>query len=119
MKLQLDTEQKTIKIDQNVKLSELFEILEKMLPNGLWKEYTLEVGVQIVWAEEKFVPINPALPNLPPIPYPNQPWNPINPNPIFPLPGTTPNPYYPFPWITCGSDIAEYKVVSGKFNVEG
>ena len=41
MKLQLDTQKKTIKVEEAVKLSELVDILNKILPNA-WKEYTLE-----------------------------------------------------------------------------
>jgi hypothetical protein len=35
MKLQLDTTNKTIKIEELVNLGELTEMLEKILPNGL------------------------------------------------------------------------------------
>ncbi|MDZ4210058.1 MAG: hypothetical protein U1C56_02665 [Candidatus Curtissbacteria bacterium] len=44
MKLQLDTTRKTIKIEENVKLSTLVDTLDKLLPNKEWKEFTLETN---------------------------------------------------------------------------
>lgn len=49
MKLQLDTQAKTVKVEQSVSLSELVEVLERLLPNGQWKEYQLETNVTIEW----------------------------------------------------------------------
>lgn len=42
MKIQLDTTNKTIKVEESVKLQELTDALEKLLPNGEWKEFKLE-----------------------------------------------------------------------------
>lgn len=47
MKIQLDTTQKTIKIEEQVKLSKLVETLERLLPKGEWKEFTLETNTTI------------------------------------------------------------------------
>lgn len=47
MKIQLDTEKKTIKLDSNVKLEKLIDTLEKLLPKGEWKKFTLETNTQI------------------------------------------------------------------------
>ena len=47
MKLQLDTTRKTIKIEENVKLSTLVNTLNKLLPNKEWKEFTLETNTTI------------------------------------------------------------------------
>ena len=47
MKIQLDTENKTIKIEETVLLSELTEALEKLLPKGEWKKFTLETNTVI------------------------------------------------------------------------
>lgn len=41
MKLQIDTENKTIKIDESVNLGELSEVLLKLFPKLEWKEYSL------------------------------------------------------------------------------
>ena len=63
MKLQLDTINKTIKIEGNVKLSELTETLDKILP-GLWKEFTLESNTTIInWQNPIY--IQPAIPYRP------------------------------------------------------
>lgn len=48
MKLQIDTKEKTIKVDTNVKFNELIKVLDKLLPKE-WKEYTLESNSTIVW----------------------------------------------------------------------
>lgn len=47
MRIQLDTAQKIIKLEENVKLSELVEILEGLLPKGEWKNFTLETNTVI------------------------------------------------------------------------
>ena len=66
MKLQLDTTEKVIRIDEDVNLGELAESLERLLPFGKWKEFKLETSVQIEWTNP-FVPIYP-------LPYPTYPW---------------------------------------------
>jgi len=48
MKLQIDTTAKTIKIDQLVKITELIDVVKKLLPDS-WKEYSLETGSVIYW----------------------------------------------------------------------
>lgn len=45
MRLQLDTIKKTIRLEEPVKLSELMITLESLLPNELWKEFTLESSI--------------------------------------------------------------------------
>ena len=51
MKLQLDSEKKTLKIEGNVKMSELVKHLEALLPKdcklGHWKDYELECNTII------------------------------------------------------------------------
>ena len=47
MKIQLDTKSKNVKLDKSVNLGELHELLEKFLPDGQWKEYTLETNTVI------------------------------------------------------------------------
>lgn len=53
MKMQLDSEKKTIKIEGNVKLSDLVNHLESLLPKdcklGYWKDYELETNVYITY----------------------------------------------------------------------
>lgn len=50
MKIQLDTNAKTIKLEESVNIGELQELLEKFLPNGQWKEFKLETSVIHNWS---------------------------------------------------------------------
>src|SRR5512133_1419602 len=61
MKIQLDTTKKTIKVQEDVKLSKLMDTLKKILPNNEWKEFTLETNTTISYWEhpifiEKYYP---------------------------------------------------------------
>ena len=47
MKIQLDTTNKTIKVEESVSLKELTEALEKLLPNDEWKGFKLETNTTI------------------------------------------------------------------------
>jgi hypothetical protein len=47
MKLQLDTSNKTVKIEESVGLRELMDTLDRLLPNGEWKEFKLETNTVI------------------------------------------------------------------------
>jgi len=64
MKIQIDTKAKTIKIEEEVKISELFEMLEKLLPKGEWKKYKLESTVITNWANP--IIIDRTVPYIPP-----------------------------------------------------
>jgi hypothetical protein len=87
MKIQLDTTNKKIKIEEEINIGELLEQLEKLLPNELYKEFSLEVNVINNWSNPIIV----------------EPINPIPPYPIQPIP-YTPYPGFPnYPWITCGT----------------
>jgi hypothetical protein len=94
MKLQLDTTLKTIKIEESVNIGEFLEILERLLPNELWKEFKLETNQIINWTQ----PINPIIIE----PY-KSPYNP---------------PYQP--WITYNSNetTPKYKLNEGFYNVK-
>ncbi len=47
MKIQIDTNAKTIKVEGNVKLSDLFDQLQKFFPDGEWEDYNLETNTVI------------------------------------------------------------------------
>jgi len=49
MKLQLDTKEKVIRLEESVNLGEFTETLKLLLPDGLWKEYRLETNCTIFW----------------------------------------------------------------------
>jgi hypothetical protein len=75
MKLILDTTEKTIKIEESVNLKDLFEMLERLLPNGDWKEFKLETNTSIVWNNPSPIIINPYVPSPFDVPYqPTYPW---------------------------------------------
>jgi hypothetical protein len=74
MKIQLDTENKTIQLEKDVVLSKLIETLEKLLPNGAWKEFTLETNTVIPqWSNPVVIPSVIPYP-VPPYPRPSWPW---------------------------------------------
>ena len=97
MKIQLDTEKKVIKVEEAVNLGELTETLERLLPNGEWKDFKLETQTQINWTS--------------PIIIKEYPYN--------------PKPWWQQPWITYGADsidlksqVTNYSLKSGVFNIE-
>ena len=50
MKLQLDTTNKTISIEEQVTFGDLLDTLEELLPNGRWSEYKLITTKTIDWS---------------------------------------------------------------------
>jgi hypothetical protein len=76
MKIQLDTEKKTVKIEDNILLGEFIDRIKLILPNKTWKEFTLLTGTIVEW-------INPYY-----IPYPVYPTIPVRPN-LFTAPWIT------------------------------
>jgi hypothetical protein len=65
MKLQIDTEAKTIAIEETIELDELIKALRVMFPNDEWKKYKLEPKVITNWW-------NPIIIDR----YPSYPYNP-------------------------------------------
>lgn len=97
MKLQIDTVNKTIKVEGNVNLNELFEGLKKLLPEEEWKGFTLESGNIIEWINPITIPIIPY--------YPTNPY-------VWP-------PYYPWttsPIVTCADN--SYTLTAGTYNIQ-
>jgi hypothetical protein len=103
MKIQLDTTNKTIKVEDNVKFSELIKVLEKILPKGEWKEFILETNVTITyWHEPIYIWTSPRADN------------------------TNRDPY-PYPWyvrdtsatyLANNTNQVDYKLQAGTFNIE-
>jgi len=50
MRLQLDTTNKLIKVEESVNLGEFFEVLDRLLPGNKWKEFKLETQTLINWS---------------------------------------------------------------------
>lgn len=92
MKIQLDTTNKVIKLDEPSSIGELFELLENLLPNGKWKEFKLETNTIINWT------------SAPIIHYEYR------------------NPYDYRPWVTYTSELYNgsnaYSLSAGTYNVE-
>lgn len=115
MKLQISTDEKWIKVEENVNLFDLYKTIKKLFPDDLWKEFELRQEAIINWT--------------PPIIIKEYPVWPVN--PVYPGP-TTPNvpwqPYQPFPWITCqtGTNIeggfasakTTYNLQGGVYNID-
>ena len=105
MKLQINTENKTIKIDSNILLSELFNALESLFPDGAWGELTLEVNSTIStnWANSIVIP-----------------WV----RPYWPAGTETPKrwwddrPWYNITYTSSGSIEPQITLTAGTFNVE-
>jgi hypothetical protein len=79
MKLQLDTDNKTIKIDESVKLTKLMQVVKKLLPNGEWQDFTLITNTTIQhWSSpviyKEYYP-------TPSYPWWQQPWY----SPVYPM----------------------------------
>jgi hypothetical protein len=90
MKIQLDTTAKTIKVEEEVNLGELFDMLSKLLPDDLWKEYSVETNTTITWS-----------------------------SPIYIERTVYPQPYwYGQPWITYGSNEMTINSTSDHTNLK-
>lgn len=106
MKLSLDTIQKTITIEESVNLNEFYEMIKKLLPDDLWKDFKLETNVIQNWNSPIIIKEYPIYP-------------------IYPSPSL---PYQPPYWITCqtGTNIeggfadtkTTYSLNSGVFNID-
>lgn len=60
MKIQIDTNAKTIKLESCEKLSALFDFLTKFFPDGEWEDYKLQTNTQIVnWGNPIIVQPSP------------------------------------------------------------
>jgi len=78
MRLQIDTGGKTIRVESNVGLKELFDNLNVMFPKKEWEGYTLETNVVINWTSPPTIyPAYPVNPYLPTDPYQYQRWDKI------------------------------------------
>jgi hypothetical protein len=75
MKLQIDFENKTIKIEEKVNLGKLFSHMEELFPDLKWREFDLEVGVLNNWVNPIVIYLIEQPWTTPPYPaYPNYPW---------------------------------------------
>lgn len=49
MKIQIDTESKMIRLEKQIELGTFFKYIKKLLPDGEWREYTLETNTIVNW----------------------------------------------------------------------
>ena len=54
MNLQLDTTNKTVKVEENVKVIDLINLLKKMLPND-WEHFTLQTHTEITYWRDPII----------------------------------------------------------------
>jgi len=50
MKLQIDTGEKVIKVEEKVNLGEFIQTLKKIFPRGDWRNYSIDCNNTITWA---------------------------------------------------------------------
>ena len=74
MRIQIDTEQKEIRLPDQVRFDDLIDKLNMLFPDGSWKEYYLVIDNTITW-------IQPVLPIVQPF---TPPWYPNRPEPWTP-----------------------------------
>jgi hypothetical protein len=96
MKLQIDTTNKTIKVEGNINLKELFDGLKRLLPEGEWEKFTLESNTIIEWINPITIPYVPYIPTVP-----TTPWN----------------PWWQSPIVTCQGSSGTYTLNDGVYNV--
>lgn len=97
MKFEFDTTTKKIKVIGEVSLSELYDELEKVFPNGKWKEYSLETGAE----QTTYIPYYTYVPSLQVFPY----------NP--------PSPIYTDPYrITCVTNAEAPQFTGARFEIK-
>jgi hypothetical protein len=82
MKIQIDTQSKTILIQEKISLDEFWKEIQTMLPNGTWKEYTIDKAIEYI-----SIPYTNPFPQV--VPWSNPPYYPQQ--PIIYTGGT--NPY--------------------------
>lgn len=107
MKLQLDFDNKTIRIEEKVNLSLLYDTLKRLLPQGEWKEFDIEAYNKFLWNDPIVIPSTPYVPYVPTIP-----TQPIVPNPY---------PWWINPVVTCdtpGNYSINYSVGTGSYNID-
>jgi hypothetical protein len=108
MKIQLDTTNKKVTLIETVSVGELVEVMKRLLPDGLWKDFIIEINSTIQWINP--IVIDRPYPIYPLInPYPLNPQQPyyIGDPPLYPYP----NPYPS--WISVNNSTQVGDFVSG------
>lgn len=69
MKIQIDTNLKTIKVEEKVNMKEFMSAVKKLFPEEKWEEYSLETSTIINWSSPIYV--EPYRPWVQPYPWIN------------------------------------------------
>ena len=69
MKLQIDTDNKVIKVEDKVNLGEFIKALDRLFPAKAWREFSLDTNVEIKWSSPFVIPYRDVYPT-----YPTYPW---------------------------------------------
>ena len=104
MKIELDTKEKTIKVAEDVNLEEFVSLAKQLLPDGLWKEYTLKTNTIINWTSTPIV-INPYRPYYP---QPYYPWITYTDDAVYDYTGV----------ITTGTGTIPNGVICGTYQID-
>jgi hypothetical protein len=106
MKIQIDTINKTITIEEDINLHEFYEEINKLLPSGLWREFSLKMTKITEWKDPITVPSTSPSPTI-------HPWSTPNPTTPWTLPGQ--DIWYYTTSTTTGGNLV---LKNGVFNVE-
>lgn len=90
MRIEIDTINKTIKLLDAVSLKELFYKLRQILPNGEWKQFTLDTNTIV-----NHLSFPTVIEKYPKISYPSTP-----------------------PWYCCSTEDGSYHLKSGKYQAD-
>ena len=69
MKIQIDTDNKTITIEEDILLTSFIDNLNSMFPNKEWKSFTLKTNVINNWNQPYIIPMIPTYPTYPWVTY--------------------------------------------------
>lgn len=56
MKLQIDTNEKAVRLLESVPIGELIDTLKKLFPNKEWKDFTIQYVGEVRWKDVIYVP---------------------------------------------------------------
>ena len=108
MKIQINTDLKTITIESNVNLKEFYDQIQLMLPSGSWEQFTLVQSLISNWSQPIYIPYQKP---------PCNPWT----DPVW---------YQQLPYVTCDTNTgtgsassginvtSNFNLKSGIYNVE-
>jgi hypothetical protein len=74
MKIQIDTDARTITLEEEVKLGEFFRIMEQLMPNGEWEHFKLKTSIIVVNQNTQPIIVERYAPNVEHVVEPNYPW---------------------------------------------